>query len=256
MSDIVLKKFYNDIKDPSWPDINTHYEFSKLSADIQDECRTLHNYNARLNQIEDPNYWFGITAWVWQYENIVYVPLGKCASTYYRNLFGNTLGWNRVYIKDVDFTKCNAFGLIRHPLDRYLKGVAEWIYRYKILDSYTGNLEENVTLQNLMKSILIPDTHCMPFSMFYGDHLDMIHWIPMDAMSEQQVTEQIENFLKQHGHNIKLPLNKERLNSSPSDKINLYKAIKNLYPSKIELEYFYYLFAHDLKFYRQLTENL
>jgi hypothetical protein len=255
MSDLILQKFYNDIKDPSWPSIETHYEFTKLPANIQDECYQQHNYNNRLQQIEDPDYWVGITAWVWQYKNIVYVPLGKCASTYYRNLFENTLGWERLYLKDVDFEKSHAFGLIRHPLDRHLKGVTEWIYRYKILQSFDGDLENNSTLRNLMSSILIPDTHCMPFSMFYSKHLEKINWIPMDIMSEQQVTDNIEQFLKQHGHNIKLPPNTERLNSSNQQKLNLHKAVKKLFPLKTELEYFYYLFANDLKFYRRLVEK-
>lgn len=255
VSDLVLQKFYNDIKGPAWPNINTHNDFYHLPAEIQYECQARHNYSRRLQEIEDPAYWFGITAWVWQHNDLVYAPLGKCASTYHIDLLENTFGWEKKFIKDVDFDRVHAFGLIRHPLDRYLKGLTEWIYRYKIIDSFEGDLENNQTLRNIIKSVLIPDTHCMPFSMFYGDLLEKIHWIPMDIMSEQDTKLQIENFLSKHNYNIQLPINKEKLNTSSLDKINLYNTIKKLYPTKIELEYFYYLFANDLKFYRTLVEK-
>jgi len=255
MSDVMLQKFYNDVKDPNWSNIETYNDFCKLPSNVQKECYEQHGLKARLNQIENPDYWHGLITIAWQYENITYVPVCKCASSYYSDLFENTYGWTKIHFNDIDFESTNAFGLVMHPLDRYLKGVAEWLYRYQILDSYTGNLENDQRLVNIMGSIQIPDQHCMPLYMQYGKYVDKINWIPMDVMSEQQVTNHIEKFLETHGCNIKLPVDRPKLNSSPPDKLNLYRTIKKLYPSKIEMELFYYFFAKDLNFYRTLIQQ-
>lgn len=41
--DVKLKRFYNDVKDPSWPDCNNVKEFFELPQHIQDECKDIHN---------------------------------------------------------------------------------------------------------------------------------------------------------------------------------------------------------------------
>lgn len=40
-----FKKFYNDVKDQSWPECHKYEDFFKLPDHIQQECQELHNFN-------------------------------------------------------------------------------------------------------------------------------------------------------------------------------------------------------------------
>ena len=43
-----IQEFYNGVRDPSWPDCNSESDFEKLPAWIQEECRSLHNFDLHL----------------------------------------------------------------------------------------------------------------------------------------------------------------------------------------------------------------
>jgi hypothetical protein len=44
-----IDSFYQDVKDPSWPDCKSMEDFNLLPTWIQEECKSLHNLNASLS---------------------------------------------------------------------------------------------------------------------------------------------------------------------------------------------------------------
>ena len=88
MTDYYIKHFYDQVKDPSWPDVKNYNELINLPDKILDECNHIHELPTRLSQLEDTLYWKDELNLIgFQYKNLVYVPVAKCANSYYTNFF-------------------------------------------------------------------------------------------------------------------------------------------------------------------------
>lgn len=249
-----LVNFYNNVKDVSWPTIENFDDYYRLPLHIRQECEQQHNLTVRLNEIEDPEYWRKLTLPVWVKDNLGYVPILKCAHTYYSTQFQD-LGWKQINIGQVDKNTV-LFGLIKDPTTRWLKGVVEFLVN--IIK------EENITdefLDNFFDFVAMPDFHSVCYHMLLGDYLHKINWIPMDLFDDQQLKTQIQTFCKKHGQTINfLDYSSGRLNQSTTSEKNLYNKIKKIHLDSIEKNRSYIsnlqiLLAPDLKFYRELVLN-
>ena len=113
MSDYFFKQYYNDVRDPLWPNISTYNEFLKLPTHIINECRRDLGLDSRLAELENREYWLthGAHNEVYLFGNIGYVPTYKCAHSYYVNLF-TELGWKKLRLPDIDVNNYQLFGLM------------------------------------------------------------------------------------------------------------------------------------------------
>lgn len=256
MSDIFLKRFYNDVKDKSWPKVENYADFLKLPAKIQQECVNLHGFNHRRKQIESQSYWQDSLITVYCHENLAFLPLRKCASDYYITLFKNTLGWKETNILDLKpGTVC--FGIFEDPTKRYLKGITEWLWR-KILP--VMNYDINQIPLVLLKSVIVGDPHSMSYTMTLGPWLDKINCIPMYQQSDEQIKTHMINLFATQNHNIRLPINDQKTHQSGQLKLDLYKLVKQVFEDSEfddeeyegRGEFTYLMLSPDLKFYHNL----
>ena len=276
MLDNEILRFYNSVKDTSWPDIQDYYEFCQLPAIIKNECNDMHGFQQRKQQIVDNNYWANLFTEVCVYKNLAFLPVPKCAYVYYTTLFTN-LGWEKVPLSNVDIANTQFFGTIIHPLTRWVKGIAEWIlWCYKVGEEVTSDKNpwifdqsqtvvdwpqltldlQTTPFKKLISTVNVGDIHSMPYSSMYGDLLDKINWIPMDILTDNEAKISMMNFFKLHGHDIVLPLNDKRLHVSEEGQLKLQNTVKQEFlKNKNQIYLFYHLFSHDLKFYYNLIEN-
>jgi hypothetical protein len=274
MIDVEIIRFYDSVKDPSWPNIANYHEYQKLPAHIKNECDNLHNFQSRKKELCDPDYWLTQLLEVCVYENLAYVPIPKCACTFYGSMFHN-MGWKRVRLIDVDIKNTKFFGLVMHPLERRHKGIAEWLvksyYENKPQplesDPWLHSLEEinwpqlhtNIKtkyFKNLLASIISADQHSLPYHLMFGSLLDQINWIPMDTMSRSEAQISLMNFFKLQGHNIQLPMDTEPLHVSTDDQLQVYNIVKEIFNNDPEAIYqFYAIYGNDLKFYYNLVDK-
>jgi len=274
MIDIEFKKYYNDIMDPSWPQINNYFDFVQLPPNIQLECKNLHNLDQRKNQICDPTYWAHQTVNVCVYKDLAFVPVSKCAYVYNTTIFTN-LGWKMIPLSEIDFEKTNFFGTIVHPLTRRLKGLTQWLVEcYKIEDdkphesnpwiyAHTAvnwaQLKIDLSLKPLRKlveTVGVGDEHSAPYSAMFGELLSKINWIPMDLMTDNQVKRSMMNFFQLHNHNIQLPFDDPRLHVSCQEQLEVFDIVKTIfYSSPNNLFYLYKLYGNDLTLYYNLLDT-
>jgi hypothetical protein len=274
MIDIELKNFYNNVKDPLWPEINNYLDFCKLPADIKNECYTVHNFQQRKNQIEDISYWNNLTTKVYQFQDLVYVPVAKCAHTYYTHLFSQ-MGWKERLLHEIDLSSSNAFGLLLHPFTRWSKGISEWVCSagyYASIDAVSAHraltpenelpvdynkFKNDTNLHKLIKTAIIGDTHTVPYTVAFNKIIDQINWLPMDYFSsDNEIKISLMNFFNVVGHTVDIPLDNKRAWSASSDKIQLRNFINNLFLTDGRSIYeLYKIYANDLKFYHNLVDK-
>ena len=263
MSNIFLKSFYNNVKDESWPIINTYDDFLKLPQDIQSECFYNHQLNQRLNEIESPDYWRNTLTKVYRYKNLAYLPVAKCGSSYYINLFHRQLNWESCNFSELDpGTIC--FGLFMDPIQRYLKGITEWVWN-NFLPAV--NYDISKVPESILRTIIIGDVHSLPYTTTLGTILDKVNCIPISGRSDSDIKKILTNLFRTQNHNIDLPVNDKKIHVSSELKIKLYNLIKenfDAYPvgdtdrcNSLEFcgraEYLHILLSSDLKFYRDLV---
>lgn len=252
---IFLVKFYNDVKSPSWPEIETYGDYQKLPLYIKQECEQQHNLFKRFSEIEDPDYWRKLTLEVWVKDNLGYVPVLKCAYSYYSKQFQD-LGWKKTNIGSID-KETVLFGVIKDPLTRWIKGVVEFLSQVVQVNNVTDEFLERLLCAN--SAIAMPDLHSVCYHIQYGNYLNNITWIPMDDLDDQQIKTCLQTFCKKHGQSVDFA-DQHRINPSSELEKNLYNKIRKLLyehidknsPYIINLQIF---MAPDLKFYRNLISN-
>lgn len=288
MVDIELKKFYDSVKDPSWPNITNYIDFCKLPTNIKNECNTLHNFQQRKKQIEDCNYWQEITFVGYQYKDLMYIPIPKCASTYYINLF-NTMGWKKKTISEIDINSVVMFGFVMHPFTRWVKGITEWIASsyYESVPEYhsdeslinTADIRayhratknnnrpvnwgqfsadiQKTNIKNILDTVVIGDVHSIPLSVMFGNLINRVNCIPMDMFSsDDDIKISLMEFFKKHNHTIDIPLNTTRAWRSSEGKLKIATTVEEFYKSSTDRHYHLYkIYATDLKFYHNLVDT-
>jgi len=260
MTDILIQQIWQDIKDPAWDNIQTYDDFVTLPDNIKSECKRIHNFTDYINQALDEKH----IGEEYVYKNLAFVPILKCGHSYFRNLFVDRMQWQSQAIdtkKDSDTIK---FGVIMHPLERWLKGTTEWIWRtwrdtpflenWEYCDDECSLVQSKILM--MIKNCIIGDKHTIPYHMQFGSYLSRIAWIPLAQYTDKEVKEIMMSLFQQHRQDIILPINDERQHTSNMRKLSLYNKVKELYLSDKEHRRFIYnLLKEDLKFYHGLCDN-
>jgi hypothetical protein len=274
MSDLEFKKFYDSVKDPAWPDVSDYRQFLELPKDLQAECRDVHGLQTRLDAICDPDYWINETVEVFAKDDLAFVPIPKCAYTYYRHSFYEA-GWQRVRLKDIDRQHTRVFGVLKHPRQRYCKGIAQqlvfqfaindpvahdtnpWVSRCGPIDwDALDSVLDSKYFTKFLSSITVGDVHSMPYHLMFGKLLHQVTWIPIDYLGSTQTDSFINNFISTHSQIETLNFNQHRSHESDTKKIQLYEKIKSSFfdtPSRFYS--FYKIFGPDLKLYYDLLNQ-
>lgn len=261
MVDVFLQEFYDSVKDATWPDISSYNDYRSLPKEITDECEAVHSSKQRMDNIYSDDYWREITNPIFIFENLVYVPVVKCAHSYYSYYFGEVLGWRAATVKDINPTDMVMFGLMLNPITHFLKGVTQCLWQVpEIRNCDEDNLHTfiNRYYQYLIGNMLIGDTHTIPYSVKFGDMVTQINWIPMDPYSDNQIKVSLENLFKKVGYNIQMDFADTRINSSSRKKIQLFQIVKEIFLLEKYRERLYRLYtlrSADLNFYNRLLDT-
>lgn len=255
MSDYFFKHFYDSVKDPSWPEVNNYSDFVQLPKRIVEECYQIHDLSSRLAQFEDSTYWKNQSALnlVYAHKNVAYLPVPKCASSSYTNLFRDQLGWQSKQMSDLDLTQIKVFSLIINPLTRRLKGIVESLYKsFNYNDDAILTALDNQSFLDFVSRVMTVDNHTTPYSLVFESWFDLVHWIPIDLLTPQQVKKEMLTFFYQNNVQIDLPETK-KLNVSNQKR----KLIQQMIQTKImqteapaELGL---MFAKDTQLYNKLV---
>ena len=264
MSDYYLTKFWKNVKDSSWPNVETWDDFININDSIKKECYNVHGLQDRLDVIENVEYWQARAIAQFQKDQFLFINVPKCGSAHYYDFFRNRLDWQPMPVNNMDDIKRHVnFGLMMHPLDRYLKGLTQFIWEHDLTD--------HINLERFVTDCVIPDWHSMPYSLMFGTHMNNIHWIPYSSMTAQQTKSCMNALFKLYESEISIPLDHPVLHESPPKKQQLFKQILKIWQSRQEptfhkplcknndnnsnLYLIYQLYAKDLQFYRQLITN-
>lgn len=251
MSDWFLKSMWQDIKDPSWPDVEYWDDFIKLKDEIKSECRELHGIMNRVSEIGNPEYWRSyVNLHVLQKDRFVFVCIPKCGSVHHVDFFVNRLGWQKKIFRDIQHeTDLVYFGLLMHPIRRYLKGVTEFIWHQGLADT--------IDMDEFMKFACLCDQNCLPYNIMSSLPIEQVNWIPFSSMSPTQVKQCMNNLLELHGSDIRLPLHHPMLHQSNEDKSKLFDRVKHSWGGQQQISIYtvYMLYASEIDFYQKLIEN-
>jgi hypothetical protein len=274
MIDIEILRFYNNVKDPLWPNIRNYCEYQQLPTHIKHECDVLHNFQSHKDNLCNSDYWISQTLDVCVYKNLAYVPVPKCALSYHTTLFTN-LNWKKIKLCDVDIENTKFFGLIMHPLERRLKGITQWLtesYYENDIRKSESNIwlnEENKTdwaqlqsdmstkyFKNLLSTVGFGDWHSFPYSVMFGSLLDKVNWIPMDTLTKTEIPLSLMSFFNLHGYDIQLPLDSQPIHVSSKNQMQVYHIVKEIFNNNHQYIYqFYKIYGNDLKFYYNLVDK-
>jgi hypothetical protein len=257
MSDYYIRHFYDQVKGPSWPEIKNYNDFLNLPDWIKDECNTVHQFPTRLRQLESASYWRENQqhAIGYQYNDLVYVPVLKCANSYYVNFFKDQLGWKEINLDNLNYNEISAFGLMMNPMTRRVKGITQVLF-LSYDNDYNRIIEllHTTSFINFISYITILDSHTLPYTVAFGESLNKIHWIPMEPFTDNELKEQITCFLNTKGVDVKIP-NTDRINQSSLKKLQVFELIQDIFLTNepgAELGMF---FADDVKFYNNLLKT-
>jgi len=265
MTDVWLKDFWNDIKDPSWSDVDTLDDIMKMHSDILRECYQTHRLDHKLQDINKASGFYDHWTTVLHHGNLGFVPVRKCGHLHFRDIFLNQMAWQEIPIKDFNGSDTQLFGVMMHPLIRYLKGITEWIWRFWKDTEYLPALDQAhpkhpaVTdrLITMIKNSVVPDVHSLPYSLEFGPHLDKIAWIPLGLYDDHEVYDLVQGFFDLHGHDIVLARPRQRIHTSNHTKLQLYELVKKIHYERSYNEHtlIYQIYSQDLKFYHNLLQS-
>lgn len=261
MSDYFLQKFWQNIKDTSWPEISTWEDFALLDKHIKKECFEQHSLQQRLDEIEDPQHWLPHSMVIFKKDQFVFFNISKCGSTHYKDFFINRLGWKQICPKSIEeLTPYIKFGLMMHPLDRYLKGIAQFAWMFDIRDDH---------IERLVTECFMPDLHSASYTLQFDNLIDEIHWIPFQRMSDYAVKSCMNDLFAYYHSTIRIPTEHPAIGVANPQKKMLQQKITTIWNQRIDcnlenlqdtnfgcsLYFIYSAFAKDLKFYRSLCTH-
>lgn len=146
--------------------------------------------------------------------HLVYIPIAKNASSTYKYVFHEELGWEKISCDLINWNADHVFGHYQHPYRRHTKGLAEAMYRYGFQD-----LVNDVRLRRLMATAVF-DVHSYPVVPTLGeDWCNRIDWILLDhpcasSKPDAHPDNLTNKFLKFHGFNIDVTHYKRKYTSS------------------------------------------
>jgi hypothetical protein len=110
-----------------------------------------------------------------RFNNLVYIPITKHASSSYTELFGNILKWEIEQTENINWDQDRVFAHLINPNDRHLKGIAECLKQHKIID-----IIDDPRFIKLLGTAVF-DLHSYPLSVTFGEKINQIDWLLLDA---------------------------------------------------------------------------
>lgn len=265
-------KFYAGVQDPTWPTVKSYGDFFSLPPAIRAECETMHGLSQRLDEVFDPAYWRLMDLDLCVCGRLAFVPVAKCASNYYLRSFTQA-GWARKKLHEIDLEDSVLFGVIMHPLKRWLKGITQHIvYSFSpdltaVPDNFWGPIKSGtdweaidrmMTLpgfKNFLKGIAVGDMHSWPYHLWFGDLLSRVYWIPFDFLPATKTADNINALLEAHGHPA-VQFDPQPLHVSPPQQALLFQQVADWFQEDHnQMHCFYKIYGPDLKFYYQLLRK-
>lgn len=153
----------------------------------------------------------------YRHDQLVYLRTLKCASTFYSSLFKSNY-WQKQKISDIDWNHDHVFSFIMDPMERRLKGLAEFLSMYP---THRALLE----ITEIWPKISYFDYHSMPYSVSYKDYCGQIDWIPIDH-PEFKSQDLVKILLRDNG--VKFDWAVSDPHQSSDHKQQIYNKIKEL----------------------------
>jgi len=252
MSDWFLKKSYQDIRDPCWPSINYWDDFLRLEEHIKQECKEQHALDHWLNYLHGDNFsTLNSHQPFFQKDQFVFVNIAKCGSQHHEDFFVRRLGWSQRTLRDLQAQQRQDlvfFGLMMHPLRRYLKGVTEYIF--------AQNISKCIDFDYFMQYTVCPDLHSMPYSMIVWPALDHIHWIPFSSMQPKEVKQCMNKLFAYYNSDLCVPTEHPPLHQSCPEQLAIFQQVQTAWEKQGTAMYYVYKMHHgDIRFYHDLIEK-
>lgn len=131
----------------------------------------------------------------YRFNQLVYIPISKQASSSYTELFARQLNWQPIQTDSIDWKADHVFSHLLHPYTRHLKGITECLIKYNLMD-----LVDNEKFLTLLGTAVF-DLHSYPLATVFGEHVYDIDWLLLDhdKISGDYLT---VKFLENQGINI------------------------------------------------------
>lgn len=184
----------------------------------------------------------------YRYNNLVYIPFTKHASTSYTELFETKLNWVPTYSDLIDWETDHVFAHLLHPYTRHLKGITECVARYGLHD-----LVNNDRFLKLLGTAVF-DLHSYPLSPALGEYRNKIDWLPLDhhKVSGDRLTVKLL-----HSYNIDiLETDIPKLNVKNKDDISLLTKISEIRDSQDLTGTLTYFYEQDVMLYGLVNQSL
>lgn len=123
--------------------------------------------------------------------NLIYVPMLKCANTYYGNMFESN-SWEKVSFDSIDWDHNFVFSFIMDPYKRHIKGLVEDLCWLR--DQHGLTIESLPELFWPFAPVL--GVHGLGYHQVFEKNCKKIHWIPLDL--EIKSEEIFDKLLKEH----------------------------------------------------------
>ena len=256
MSDFYFSKLYRDVKGDDWIEQDNLSDFlSSAPRDVIDECFAHHNFEQHLTDLGNVEHFrrhHRHLSLAYKKNNLVFVPVLKCASTFFCDLFTNRFqGWSTVNLYELDWTGIKAFGILMDPYQRRLNGIMQILCNIYGLAKLESLLDHDQDFANVVAMIPWLDAHSMPYCVMFGDLLHRIHWIPME-IGRQQWISQLNGILTEDRIDPSYPA----LNKTNPAAVQVREKLKRAMLSPPHNEFIGAIaFAEDSKFYSALMSR-
>jgi hypothetical protein len=126
---------------------------------------------------------------------MVYVRNLKCASTFFGSSFKNCWRWEPIQWSDIEWKYHHVFGHMLDPLERRIKGIAEYINLHDLHELF----HRDTNFQDFVKNAIALDEHSNSYHDTFGNLVYHIDWIPISGYTHEQVIEFTERLLRHYG---------------------------------------------------------
>lgn len=174
----------------------------------------------------------------------IYLPIFKCASSFYADIFCNKLKWETISVKDINWDKHYVFSHLINPATRHLKGLVEALIQYNLQD-----LVDDERF-NILLGHCVFDIHSYPIVNTFGEsNCRKIDWVLLDSPVSANVL--TNKLLKNIGVDIELNSFPKINQSSNLEKI-LFEKIEKIRKNCTSIYGFY---LRDFYLYKDVVSN-
>jgi hypothetical protein len=126
---------------------------------------------------------------------MVYVRNLKCASTFFGSSFEKYWRWEPILWGDINWKYQHVFGHMLDPLERRIKGIAEYINLHSLHELF----HSDINFQDFVKNTVAFDEHSNSYYDTFGNLVYHIDWIPISGYTHEQVIEFTERLMRHYG---------------------------------------------------------